>query len=156
MYSAKKTELEKWIDYFFDFPPNPYVFGLLYFDPNGFQIEPYEAIVNFCQKFPMVDLCLNMNTNMIQRTRMAPQTSFDKYNNVYLSTILRKLNKKHTWLRDNEAIPAKNIYKWLMVFASNWARSAPEQGHFHHIDSPKGQEIIAKYNFCKWELKNDQ
>jgi len=129
------------------------VYGILYFDPNGFQVEPYESISKFCRKFPQVEILLNINTNRIIAHRKVSAKGFEKYKDIYLSTLLRDIGKKFIWVRDNDSIPCTNRYKFITVYASNWEASKPNGGVFHKIDSPKGQEIIQKHNYSKKEIE---
>lgn len=152
--NLEKTTIENFIEKTFTLQ-SYLTFGLLYFDPFGFQIKSYEAISKFCEKFPKVDICLNINTVQINRNRMSNHESHKCYNNIYLSTIIRGLKKNHIWIRDNSQIQAKNRYHWIMLYASNWKGSDPQQGHFHHIDSHKGRKIINEYNLSSKEIKND-
>ena len=140
------------------FTPHPYRFGLLYFDPNGFTFEDYEALFEFLKGNPRIDVILNINITQLNRNRPVKKAKgFEKYWDFYLSTLLHRLNKDYIWIRDNSILDIKSKFTFVMIFGTNMFDYSigKNNSHFVPIDSVKGQAIIQKHNFTKNERKQN-
>ncbi len=141
------------------FEPHKYRYGLLYFDPNGFTLEDYEALFEFLIGNSRMDVILNINITQLGRNRSVKKVpEFQKYHDFYLTTLLNRLNKKYIWIRDNSVLNIKSKkFTFVMIFATNMFdyNIGKNNSHFMSIDSPEGQNIIQKHNFTKTERKQN-
>ena len=143
-----------------------YAFGLVYFDPNGFKLKDYEAIFNFLENNPRMDVLLNVSTTQIKRDRClykkksidngaltkAQIEAFRKYDEFYFSTLLDRLNKKYIWIRDNIILTdVKSKHNFVMVFGTNTGNYIMDGdlSHFASKDDKLGGKLIKKYNYTK-------
>lgn len=128
-------------------------FGFLYYDPNGWKVEPYIAISNFLKVNPRMDVAVNFNTTTIKRTRCVNNDSFSKFHGLDFETSIKMLHKKNVWIRDHKAY-IKTTQGFVMVFGTNhpdfdFGKTGLE--NYHHWKSEKGIEIINDCNCTKKE-----
>ncbi len=84
-------------------------------------------------------------------------SGFEEYHEVYLSTIIQKLNKERMWIRGN--IETGQKFEWVMLFGTNmptynigrWASQ-----YFKDVNSLEGQQIIEKHNLTKKEKEGKE
>lgn len=141
-----------------NFSASKFRYGLIYFDPNGFVKEDYEALFLYLEKNQKMDVVLNINIGMLNRLRpISKAEGFQKYHNLYLTTILRRLSKKYIWIRDNSQLQVCSKYTFVMVFGTNMPNYdiGKQNRNFYPIDSIKGQEIIQKHNFTRKEREDE-
>jgi hypothetical protein len=136
--------------------PHKYRYGLIYFDPNGFRIDDYEAISKFLIGNPRMDLIININVTQIKRNRPVHKINgFDKYNNLYLSNIQELFHKNNVWVRDDVMLrKVRSMFKYVMMFGTNNPNFNLRCHNFVRLESEEGQRVINKYNFTTNELKN--
>lgn len=137
--------------------PHRYRFGLIYHDPNVCLPKDYAPIFRFLNENPRMDVLLNVCTGWLNRIRPNTAKGHEDSNDFYLTTILKKINKKHIWIRNNIDIRAaknKSVYEYVMVFGTNHKSFKLNTQNFIHIDSDEGKELIYQYNFNKKE-KNE-
>lgn len=123
--------------------PNDWVYGLAYGDGNGKSDTPIGPLVALAERFPRVDLLLNVTATGYKRARGAnPDAS-------YLLDDLRPILKAHRMIRE----PVSE-WQWTMLFLTNWA-GAPEFGErgFRRLGSSAGREIADRVNFSKREAQ---
>jgi hypothetical protein len=122
--------------------PHGGVFGLGYGDGNGKDDAPFVPMAALADRFPQVDLLLNVNATIYKRLRGANPDAG------YLLDSLGGIAKKHRLIRE-----PVGIHQWTMVFQTNWA-TAPEfsQIGFRRLSSPDGRRIVEQVNFSKREV----
>ena len=154
-YPIPQTQNMDMRDFLKKFPDNINLIGLLYFDPNGFKIEDYDAISSFLEKNHKMDVILNINVSQIKRLRPITKVNgFDKYKDVYLSGILKNLHKENIWIRNNVRIGVRSKFDFIMVFGTNHNKFDIGHNSYHFVPlySDEGQGIIRKYNYTKNEI----
>jgi hypothetical protein len=139
----------------YDLGGKKYRYGLLYFDPYGFILEDYKALISFIQNNPRMDIILNINATQIKRNRTAYEKGgrecFKKYKEVTLFSIISQLNKKYIWIRDNSLLQIHSKYQWLLLFGTNTEQYDIKTFRFISIDTKEGQELLYKYNYTEKE-----
>lgn len=132
-----------------------YRYGIIYYDPNGFQIDPYRCLFNFIKNNAKVDVLININVTQIKRNSGVKKIDgFKDYRNVTLRKIISKLNnyKQFIFLRNNfeieDKLEVKTHTKFILVYGTNYAKcNMPAKFGFVTLESEEGIQLIKKYNY---------
>ena len=116
-------------------------YGVLYYDTNGFQQEPWNFMVDFAKKWNALDIILNFSPIQIKRNFGA----FPQYTKK-LPELINVIEKKYIYIRD-DIKTKENKFKHIMLFCTNFGEYGnwKEANQFYDINSKEGKKIIKRH-----------
>ncbi len=123
--------------------PRPeYAMGTCLCDPNGSRALPVSAIAHFANRFPRIDLVLNVNVSLFARVRKCkgnPKTpGFDEFPDP--EDVLGLKSHKSHWLVRN---PPKGGRESFVIFLGrNTEEGMTRFEEFYPLDSTRGEGIV--------------
>lgn len=127
---------------------NPkYAIGSVIVDPNGFQSQresayPRDALKEFAQEFPRIDLILNLNISLFARVQGCKRNSikgFDAWPTI--DELMDELNRRHWLVRS----PGKNPGEKFVTLVGRNIESGQNKIHeFYRRESVEGRHILEK------------
>lgn len=136
--------LGEFADWIYQVEPRPqFAHGTVLCDPNGSRAFPTQALIDFTQKFPRIDMILNVNFTlfaMIRNCKGNPKTpGFDNFPDPRDVVGLRPF--KTNWLVRNPP-PGGHGQNFCIFFGRNTDKGMSSFEEFYPIDSIRGEQIV--------------
>ena len=110
--------------------------GSVLCDPNGIGL-PVAELSELSGSCSRLDLVLNYPARTWKRERAAGHKAAD----IVLADMLRLLHKQH-WLIQEPL--ASDRHEWMIMVGRNFGMGDWQKFRFHHLDSPKGRQILLR------------